>query len=282
MFINLGQTQFFVWSDILTDLEASRRTIEKEQEEINAYKRELERLKAETKEKQEKVKVIISIDSYDEEHQLTFITKQGIVKRVSLDQFESVRQNGKIAIELRDEDELIDVKLTDGNAEILIAANNGKLARFNESDVRPIGRSAAGVRGITIPQDEAVVGMAVITEEKNEILVVTEKGFGKRSLIDDYRIQIRGGMGVKTVNVTDKNGKLNTLTSVSENNDLIITTTRGVVIRMHVSDISQTGRNTQGVILMKLKDDNKIATIAVVDRQDDEVTVQPENQVEVE
>ena len=121
--------------------------------------------------------------------------------------------------------------------------------------------------------------MAVVTDEKNEILVVTEKGFGKRSLIDDYRIQIRGGMGVKTVNVTEKNGRLNTLTSVSENNDLIITTTRGVVIRMHVSDISQTGRNTQGVILMKLKDDNKIATIAVVDRQDDEPTIQPEVQI---
>ena len=112
--------------------------------------------------------------------------------------------------------------------------------------------------------------MAVVTEEKNEILVVTEKGFGKRSLIEDYRIQGRGGMGVKTVNVTEKNGKLNTLTSVSANDDLIITTTKGIVIRMHVASISQTGRNTQGVILMKLKDDNKIATIAVVAHQEEE------------
>ena len=231
----------------------------------------------------EKLAAITTVKSLDDENSyLFFATKNGIVKRTVVSQFKNIRQSGIIAINLAENDELLSVELTDGSREIVLGCSNGKAIRFNESDVRPIGRSAAGVRGITIPEDESVVGMAVITEEKNEILIVTEKGFGKRSLIDDYRIQIRGGMGVKTVNVTEKNGKLNTLTSVSENNDLIITTTRGVVIRMHVSDISQTGRNTQGVILMKLKDDNKIATIAVVDRQDEEPTVQPENQIEVE
>jgi DNA gyrase subunit A len=202
-------------------------------------------------------------------------------KKAVLDQIEYTkaraesRKNGTLA----GLDERKDNGVTSPKNVLVLGCSNGKAIRFNESDVRPIGRSASGVRGITIPEDESVVGMAVVTDEKNEILVVTEKGFGKRSLIDDYRIQIRGGMGVKTVNVTEKNGKLNTLTSVSENNDLIITTTRGVVIRMHVSDISQTGRNTQGVILMKLKDDNKIATIAVVDRQDEEITVQPEAEI---
>ena len=231
----------------------------------------------------EKLAAITTVKSLDDENSyLFFATKNGIVKRTVVSQFKNIRQSGIIAINLAENDELLSVELTDGTREIVLGCSNGKAIRFNESDVRPIGRSAAGVRGITIPEDESVVGMAVVTEEKNEILIVTEKGFGKRSLIDDYRIQIRGGMGVKTVNVTEKNGKLNTLTSVSENNDLIITTTRGVVIRMHVSDISQTGRNTQGVILMKLKDDNKIATIAVVDRQDEEITVQPENQIEVE
>ena len=228
----------------------------------------------------EKLAAITTVKSLDDENSyLFFATKNGIVKRTVVSQFKNIRQSGIIAINLAENDELLSVELTDGNREIVLGCSNGKAIRFNESDVRPIGRSAAGVRGITIPEDESVVGMAVVTDEKNEILVVTEKGFGKRSLIDDYRIQIRGGMGVKTVNVTEKNGRLNTLTSVSENNDLIITTTRGVVIRMHVSDISQTGRNTQGVILMKLKDDNKIATIAVVDRQDDEPTIQPEIQI---
>ena len=231
----------------------------------------------------EKLAAITTVKSLEDENSyLFFATKNGTVKRTVVSQFKNIRQSGIIAINLAEDDELLSVELTDGTREIVLGCSNGKAIRFNESDVRPIGRSAAGVRGITIPEDESVVGMAVVTEEKNEILVVTEKGFGKRSLIDDYRIQIRGGMGVKTVNVTEKNGKLNTLTSVSENNDLIITTTRGVVIRMHVSDISQTGRNTQGVILMKLKDDNKIATIAVVDRQDDEPTVQPEIQTETE
>ena len=228
----------------------------------------------------EKLAAITTVKSLEDENSyLFFATKNGIVKRTVVSQFKNIRQSGIIAINLAENDELLSVELTDGNREIVLGCSNGKAIRFNESDVRPIGRSAAGVRGITIPEAESVVGMAVVTDEKNEILVVTEKGFGKRSLIDDYRIQIRGGMGVKTVNVTEKNGRLNTLTSVSENNDLIITTTRGVVIRMHVSDISQTGRNTQGVILMKLKDDNKIATIAVVDRQDDEPTIQPEVQI---
>ena len=206
----------------------------------------------------------------DDQNYLFFATKKGTVKRTVVSQYKNIRQSGIIAINLADDDELLNVEFTDGTREIVLGCSNGKAIRFNEHDVRPIGRSAAGVRGISIPEGEAVVGMAVVTEEKNEILVVTEKGFGKRSVINDYRIQGRGGMGVKTVNVTEKNGKLNTLTSVSQNDDLIITTTKGIVIRMHVATISQTGRNTQGVILMKLKDDNKIATIAVVDHQEEE------------
>ena len=132
-----------------------------------------------------------------------------------------------------------------------------------------MGRSASGVKGMSLKEDECIVGMAVVDENAQDILVVTEKGFGKRSNVDEYRVQGRGGQGVKTVNITNKNGKLIGLRNVSENEDLIITTDKGIIIRMHVSDISQTSRNTQGVILIRLKDEQKIATIAVVEKQND-------------
>ncbi len=219
-------------------------------------------------------------DLEDENSYFFFATKNGTVKRTVVSQFKNIRSSGIIAINLDEDDELLQVELTDGNRQIVLGGSNGKAIRFYENDVRPIGRSAAGVRGMELPEGEKLVGMAVVTEEQNQILVVTEKGFGKRSDIEEYRLQGRGGMGVKALNVTEKNGKLSTLRSVGDNDDLIITTDKGMIIRMHVSSISETGRNTQGVILIRLKDDQKIATVAIVDRQEDEQVVETEEKNE--
>ncbi|MBQ3253832.1 MAG: DNA gyrase subunit A [Acholeplasmatales bacterium] len=219
----------------------------------------------------EDLAAITPVKSLDDDNSyLFFITKKGTVKRTQLSQFKNIRTSGIIAINLDENDELLQVECTNGNREIVLGASNGKAIHFNEQDVRVIGRTGAGVRGMLLGEDDYIVGAAVVTEEKNEILVVSTKGFGKRSTIDEYRLQNRGGSGVKAMNTTDKNGNLTCLTSVSLDNDLIITTDRGVVIRMHVSDISQTGRNTQGVILVKIKDNQNIATIAVVDKEEDE------------
>ena len=222
----------------------------------------------------ENLAAITSVKSLDDENSYFFFaTKNGTVKRTAVSQFKNIRSSGIIAINLNEDDELLQVELTDGNREIVLGGSNGKAIRFNENDVRPIGRSAAGVRGMELPKGEKIVGMAVVTDQKNQILVVTEKGFGKRSDVDEYRLQGRGGMGVKALNVTEKNGKLTTLRSVCENDDLIITTDKGMIIRMHVASISETGRNTQGVILIRLKDEQKIATVALVDKQEDEPVV---------
>ena len=217
----------------------------------------------------ETLAAVTRMDIIDDDNYLFFVTKKGVVKRTQVSQFKHIRTNGIIAIGLAEDDELLQVERTDGNKEIVLGASNGKAIRFKETDVRSMGRTASGVRGMSIPESDCIVGMAVVDETAKDILVVTEKGFGKRSDVDEYRLQGRGGQGVKTVNITTKNGKLIGLRNVSEDNDLIITTDRGVVIRMHVADISQTSRNTQGVILIRLKDEQQIATIAIVDRQEE-------------
>ena len=219
----------------------------------------------------ESLAAVTTVKSLDDDlSYLFFVTKKGVVKRTVLSQFKNIRTNGIIAINLSDDDELLQVEVTDGSREIVLGASNGKAIHFNENDVRPIGRSAAGVRGMSLGPADKIVGAAIVTDEYNQILVVTEKGFGKRSTIDEYRLQGRGGSGVKTLNVTDKNGALVALKSVNDMQDLIITTDKGVIIRMHISDISQTGRATQGVKLIRLKDDQSIATVAVVAHQEEE------------
>ncbi len=202
---------------------------------------------------------------------LFFVTKDGIVKRTSITEFENIRTNGKYAITLREGDELFGVCLTDGNKEIVLGASNGKSIRFKEDDVRVMGRTASGVTGMRFKEDDDyIVGMAVIDDDASEILVVTEKGFGKRSDASLYRLQSRGGTGVKALNVTEKNGHLVTLKAVNDKEDLIITTDKGVVIRMHIKDISITGRAAQGVKLIKLKEDQTISTIATIPADEDE------------
>lgn len=217
-------------------------------------------------------------DIANQEQCIFFATKKGIIKRTSVSQFQNIRTNGINAINLTEGDELLQVEVTDGHREIILGASNGKAIRFNEETVREIGRSATGVRGMKLNEGDELVGMAVVRDDVKDILVVTEKGYGKRTDADEYRLQTRGGMGVKTLNITDKNGRLASLSAVNDDLDLIATTNKGVTIRMHCADISQTGRAAQGVKLIRLRDDQHVSSIAIVEREDDEV-VQVESPV---
>ena len=222
----------------------------------------------------EKLATVTNVKDFsDEIAYLIFITKNGVIKRTALSQYQNIRSNGIIAINLAEGDELLQVELTNGSDEIVLGASNGKAIRFKETDCRALGRSATGVIGMRFGEDDHIIG-AAIAKPNEEILVITENGFGKRSSIDEYRLQNRGGQGVKTVNVTEKNGKLTALRAVDDNKDLIITTDKGVVIRIHVNEISKTGRSTQGVRLIRLKDDQHISTIAIVDCVEDEPVIE--------
>ena len=211
-------------------------------------------------------------DFDDEQAALTFVTKNGIVKRTLVSEFKNIRQNGIIAVNLRDNDELINVSLTDGTKDIILGASNGKAIRFNETMVSTVGRTAIGVKGMSLSSNDAIVGVAIIdpNRENEDILVITENGFGKCTKTDQYRPQNRGGKGVKTLNVTEKNGALKTLTVVTDENDIIVVSDRGVVMRTDASKIAQTNRATQGVTIIKLKNDQKVSTVAIVPHQEDE------------
>lgn len=234
-------------------------------------------------EKDETLTSFTDIKNFDDESTyLFFTTKKGIVKRTNVQDYKNIRTTGIIALTLREDDELLGVKRTDGTREIILGASNGKAIRFNENDVRVMGRTATGVKGMELQDNEQLVGMTVVEGDEQEILVITEHGYGKRSAVDEYRLQNRGGKGVKALNITEKNGQLTTLRSVDEDQDLIITTDKGVVIRMHVDQISQTRRATQGVRLIRLREDQRVSTIALVPRQEDqeEETVQQEGFVQ--
>ena len=229
----------------------------------------------------EKVTSICPIDNFEDENKyLLFATKQGIVKRTNVNLFQNIRSSGIIAINLNEGDELLSVLVTNGNNDIILGASNGKAIRFSESDMRDIGRSAIGVKGIKLADGEEVVGVGLINSEDDEILVLSEKGYGKRSKASEYRTQGRGGQGVKTLNVTEKNGKLAAIKIVNDDLDVIATTDRGMVIRCHCKDISSTGRATQGVIVMRLSNNQTLSTIAVVPAEsDEEVVEQPVEQI---
>lgn len=215
----------------------------------------------------EKVKAIITDDGSEENKFLIFVTRMGLVKRVSLQEFSSIRQTGKIAISLRDGDELVNVKRTTGDNEIIIGGSNGKAVRFNENSVRPMGRNASGVKGFNADGGE-VIGLAT-DSEGSYILVVTQKGYGKKSALEDYRLTSRGGKGVKTVNITERNGQLVSLRAVNGDEDLMIITDEGVVIRISLSDVAVYGRNAQGVKLINIDENKSVATIAIVDHEED-------------
>lgn len=221
-------------------------------------------------EKDEWVNAIIPVEDFVDDWFLFFTTKKGISKRSPLSSFAQIRNNGLIALGLREDDELISVRLTDGKKEIIIGTKAGMLIRFPEEDVRSMGRTATGVKGISLSEDDEVVGMEVL-EENSEILIVTKKGYGKRTPAEDYRVQGRGGKGIKTCNVTDKNGTLVSMKAVTGEEDLMLITTGGVIIRMAVNDISTMGRNTQGVKLIRLDEslDEFVSTVAKVEKDDE-------------
>ncbi|MGK4153721.1 DNA gyrase subunit A [Kurthia gibsonii] len=217
--------------------------------------------------KDEKVTAMIRVPSYEEDAYFIFTTKTGVTKRTSLSNFANIRTNGLIAISLREDDELISVRLTDGTKEIIIGTHQGMLVRFKEQDIRAMGRNAAGVRGIRLRDEDYVVGMEIL-EEGQEILVVTEKGYGKRTSEEEYRLQTRGGVGIKTCQITDKNGPVVAVKAVTGEEDIMLITINGMLIRMDVNDISQIGRSTQGVRLIRLADEEFVATVAKVEKED--------------
>ena len=216
--------------------------------------------------KDEKVTSLLKISNDDEYKCLVFATKSGLIKRTDISEFDSIRTNGKKFITLKDDDELVSVKKTTGNDEILMASSNGRMVRFNESVVRIMGRGASGVRGINL-DGGILVGMEIV--EPNEyVLVITEKGYGKKTPVDEYRITNRGGKGVKTVNITEKNGSIVSFKTVDDSKDLMIITDSGVIIRLAVDKISTMSRVTQGVKLINLKEDSIVSSTAIVDKEE--------------
>ena len=219
----------------------------------------------------EYISAIIPVKEFNDEEFLFFATRSGVVKRTTLSAFGHIRTNGLIALSLREDDELIGVRKTSGNDDIIIASSGGKAVWFEETEVRPMGRTAAGVRGIFLEEGEVAVGMEMVTIDQ-EILVVTENGFGKRTSIQEYRKTKRGGKGVKTLTITEKNGTLVAMKAVNGDEDLLIVTNKGVIIRTPIHQISQTGRATQGVKLIRLTDDQLVSSVAVVEHEEAEET----------
>ena len=226
-------------------------------------------------EKDEKITAIIHVEEFKEDAYFIFTTKLGVTKRTSVEQFANIRTNGLIALGLRDEDELISVRLTDGSKQVVIGTRQGMLVRFQEEDIRLMGRTAAGVRGIKLRENDYVVGMEII-EEGKEILVVTEKGYGKRTVESEYRLQSRGGIGLKTIHITDKNGEMCGMKVIDGLEDIMLITNKGMLIRMDVNDVSVIGRSTQGVRLIRLSGDEHVATVATIDKDEQEETEQEE------
>ena len=220
-----------------------------------------------TLEKDEKVNTMLKVDENSANLCLVFVTKNGLIKRTRIEDFENIRQTGKIAISLKEDDELISVKLANDDSQILMCSSNGRMVRFAANEVRIMGRTASGVRGINLTNDICVG--SEISENGKLLLVVTENGYGKKTNIEEYRQTKRGSKGVKTLNISEKNGKIVSFKSTDNNSDLMIITTQGIIIRLDVNSISQMGRVTKGVKLINLKDDNKVASISLVEKEED-------------
>ena len=228
----------------------------------------------------DKIKAIINVptltdEEYINSHFIILATKEGIIKKTSLEAYSRPRAKGVNAVNVREGDELLEAILTDGKSEVLIASRNGRCVRFDETDARPLGRTATGVRGINLDEDDYVIGMVCYEPEAEDaaahtLLVIGEKGLGKRTDFEEYRKTSRGSKGVRTMNITDKTGKLVALKNVTEENDLLIITQSGLIIRMAVADIKQAGRNTQGVKLINIRDNDSIASVSVVAKSDEE------------
>ena len=234
-------------------------------------------------EKDEYVREIlpVSTDESNKEKLITFVTKKGIVKRTNISEFENIRVTGKIAITLKENDELLSVFLTSGNEEILIGASNGRIVKFTEDEIRLLGRTASGVKGIDIPDDVDCVSADVITED-DEILIITENGYGKRTNVREYRLTHRGSKGVKGLNVTEKNGPLVSINKVEDDSDLIIITDSGIVIRIPLDQVSKMSRVTQGVRLITLKDGQKVATVSISKKEEETESTETTTEAPVE
>jgi len=213
----------------------------------------------------------LSDDDYVKNNFIVLCTHKGIIKKTSLEAYSRPRTNGVNAITVREGDELLEARLTNGSHDIMLAIKSGRAIRFNEKSVRPMGRTASGVRGINITgTDDVVIGMITVQGDAENVLVVSENGYGKRSSIADYRISNRGGKGVKTINITEKTGHLVAIKTVTDNNDLMITTTSGITIRTSTDELRVMGRATQGVRLINLRSNDSIASVACVEVSEDE------------
>ena len=199
-----------------------------------------------------------------------FATRKGLIKKTELSEFKNIRTNGIKAILINEGDELFKVSVTDGEKDIILGASNGKAIRFSESNIRPMGRISAGVRGIKVEDSEQTVGMAIVDTDGDEIVIVTEKGYGKRTNVDAFRVQVRGGKGVKALNITHKNGNLVSFQTVKGDEDLMVITDQGMIIRTHLDQILTIGRDTQGVKIINLNEGQTVCNIAVVPRSEEE------------
>ena len=228
--------------------------------------------------KEEKIRAMLKVSNNEEEGNIIFCTKNGIVKRTALEEFENIRKTGKLAITLKEDDELLSVDKTDGNKEIIMATSNGRMIRFKETEIRVMGRTASGVKGIDLGTG-ICVGLEIASSNQ-QILVVTEKGYGKRTNSEEYRMTHRGSKGVKALNITEKNGNIVAFKLVSGEEDLMIITNSGMIIRLSVNQISTTGRVAQGVRLINLKDQQKVSNIALINKDDDESEESSMNETE--
>lgn len=236
----------------------------------------------------DKIRAYINLKSIKDEEYINnnFIilcTRKGVIKKTSLEAYSRPRQNGINAITIREDDTLLEARMTNGSSEVVMALKSGRAIRFNENTVRPMGRNASGVRGITLSGDnDEVVGMICMENNNFDILVVSENGYGKRSKLDDYRVTNRGGKGVKTLNITEKTGQLISIDSVTDSDDLMIINRSGLIIRLGVSELRVMGRATQGVRLINLRDNDSIAAVTKVeadetndmDDSDDSISVE--------
>ena len=232
----------------------------------------------------DKVQAVINVQTLKDEdyinnHFLVMATEKGVIKKTTLEAYSRPRQNGINAININEGDRLLDVKLTDGDSDIILAVRSGRAIRFHETHVRAMGRTATGVRGITLSgDDDRVVGMVCVQDRESNLLVVSEKGYGKRSVIEDYRITNRGGKGVKTMNVTDKTGQIISIKNVTDADELMIINKSGITIRMAIADIRVMGRATQGVRLIKLNDTDEISSVAKIERLEGEDDIEETNE----
>jgi len=224
----------------------------------------------------EELATCMTIKDFDQGY-LFFTTKNGIVKRTKVSDFQNIRANGIRAINLKDDDYLHSVKFTEGSRDIILGASNGKAIRFHEDQVRSMGRTASGVKGIDLTDGESVVGVTVVCEDQNQILAITKLGYGKRTEVDEYRSQNRGGKGVKTIHITEKNGDLAKLVSVVGDEDLLVVSNQGMIIRTPIEQISITKRATQGVRIINLMEGHFVKTIALINRDDEEANNQTED-----